>query len=329
MRAVCASSWMWTAGSAGRRPAFVLLVQGSLYARFEHAGVLAEVAKLPEHVGRSLATELWILSGQIRAPARHVILRGGRNARRSSKPTLSYQTLPTLLKCDDGVTFEERKYCVEVAKPRRDTCRGRDHLPAQMHAHYRVHANVQLPADSRLNAEHKPLSDEPPDTATCGKCALAGREGFIVEKRLACLKQPGADNDKRCDQLRGAIHGSDKVQHHVTREHQMIVVVAPDVRDLRSQADSRQYIDTDGSPDKAFRHDPVVGEKQRAGRELRRRSGTFLGCRRTPQGRDDEDRRENDHADCRPHRIRFRTSQIQWANQVAPSAVKHLSWSSG
>ena len=47
------------------------MVQGSLYARFEHAGVFAEVAKSPEHVGRSLATELWILSGQVCAPARH------------------------------------------------------------------------------------------------------------------------------------------------------------------------------------------------------------------------------------------------------------------
>jgi len=77
VRAVCAFSWMRTTGSAGQRPPFGLLVQGSLYARFEHAGVLAEVAKLPEHVGRSLATELWILSGQVCAPARHVILRRG------------------------------------------------------------------------------------------------------------------------------------------------------------------------------------------------------------------------------------------------------------
>jgi hypothetical protein len=46
-------------------------------ARFEHAGVLAEVAKLPAHVGRSLATELRILSGQVCAPARHVILPTG------------------------------------------------------------------------------------------------------------------------------------------------------------------------------------------------------------------------------------------------------------
>lgn len=68
---------MWTAGPGGQTPPVVLLVQGSRYTRFEHAGVLAEVAKLPEHVGRSLATELWILSGQICAPARHVILRWG------------------------------------------------------------------------------------------------------------------------------------------------------------------------------------------------------------------------------------------------------------
>ena len=109
VRAVCASSRVWTAGSGGQRPPFVLLVQGGLYARFEHAGVLAEVAKLPEHVGRSLATELRILFGQVCAPARHVILRRGfRTGRRSRKPRLSYQTLPTLLKCDDGVTFEER-----------------------------------------------------------------------------------------------------------------------------------------------------------------------------------------------------------------------------
>ena len=146
-----------------------------------------------------------------------------------------------------------------------------------MHADYRVHANVQLPTDSRLNAEHHSLSDESPDTATRSKRALAGREGFIVEKRLAGLKQTGADNDKRCDQRRVAIDRSDEVERHIARQHQMIVVVASDVRDFRSQADSQQYIDTGRSPDEAFRHDAIISEQQRANCELRRWSGAFLG----------------------------------------------------
>ena len=140
------------------------------------------------------------------------------------------------------------------------------HLPAQMYAHYCVNTNVQFPTDSRLDAEHHSLSDEAANTAARGKRALSGREGFIVGKRLVCLKQSGADNDKWCNQTRVAFHGRDQVERHIAREHQVIVVVAPDVRDLRSKADPRQHIDTGGSADKAFRHDPIVGEKQRAGR---------------------------------------------------------------
>jgi hypothetical protein len=46
---------------------------------------------------------------------------------------------------------------------------------------------------------------------------------------------------------------------------------------ISGPAHSRQHIDTGGCPDKAFRHDPIVDEKERAGRELGRWSGTFLG----------------------------------------------------
>ena len=172
---------------------FVLLVQSSLYARFEHAGVLAEVAKLPEHVGRSLATELWILSGRVCAPARHV------------NPPTGVFGLCGVHKKRGCLIGRCRRYCgATMALLLRNES---THLPAQMYAHYCVNTNVQFPTDSRLDAEHHSLSDEAPDTAARGKRALSGREGFIVEKRLVCLKQSGADNDKRCNQTRVAFHG--------------------------------------------------------------------------------------------------------------------------
>lgn len=60
----------------------------------------------------------------------------------------------------------------------------------------------------------------------------------------------------------------------------MMMALALDVCDFGTDADSRQDVESSGSPSKPFLDHPIVCEKQGAGRELHGRPRALVGCRR-------------------------------------------------
>src|SRR3954464_12889062 len=110
-------------------------------------------------------------------------------------------------------------------------------LLPQAHADEAVHAEVELPPDPRFGADDDAVAEQGADTAARSEGAFRVGGGCVAEG-LGRTEDAGAADDERRD----ALPGWGEVDGHVARQHQVGVVLAPDVGDFGAQAHARRDV---------------------------------------------------------------------------------------